>query len=79
LDVCFFNFILTAGVLRTDDASVDELSSSSSLSLSSSSSSDLNSKVFSEANEGSLGSIDEAAALIGSGDSSDLTLDFRFD
>jgi hypothetical protein len=26
-----------------------------------------------------LGSIDEAAALIGSGDSSDLTLDFRFD
>jgi len=62
------SFILTEGVLRTGDSSVDE------------SSSDLNSKAFSASNERSFGSIDEAGALGGSEDSSVLGIgafDFR--
>jgi len=57
------SLILTDGVLRTGESSVDE------------SSSDLNSKVFSASDERSFGSMDEVGALGGSGDSSALVIE----
>jgi hypothetical protein len=60
LDVCFLSLILTDGLLRTGDSSLDE------------SSSDLNSNVFSASNERSLGSADDADALGNSENSSGL-------
>ncbi len=57
------SFILTDGLLRMGDSSVDE------------SSSDLNSKAFSASNERSFGSIDDVCALGGSEDSSTLVVE----